>query len=379
MFEAKVVIGANYGDEGKGLMTDYFAARAKAQNRKSIVVLSNGGAQRGHTVIAPTGFRHVFHHFGSGTFQGAASYYPDVYIINPSLWLDEYEELLRVGYRPVAFANRCCQVSTPFDMIINQISEESRGNARHGSCGVGIWETIMRAGKNLTQLKELGREGLKAYLEDIRDNYLPARLKVCGVEKVSDDWARVIANEGIIDAFIDDFFLMLDIMGEPVDDDILLKYETVIFECGQGLLLDRCNRNAGVHTTPSNTGIRNPAAILRCIGKENADIEVCYVSRTYMTRHGAGPFAEECSKEEINKDMVDITNVPNIHQGTIRYGFLDAKAMKRRCREDYDSVHPINGKMTIAMTHLNEYCVKEDLDGIDYVSSIEGEVSKVIG
>ena len=66
------------------------------------------------------------------------------------------------------------------------------------------------------------------------------------------------------------------------------------------------------------------------------DVEVCYVTRTYLTRHGAGPFPEECGKDEINPDMRDLTNVPNPHQGTLRYGRLDEKAFIRRIREDFD-------------------------------------------
>ena len=55
MAEVKVIIGANFGDEGKGLMSDYFAAEAAAQGRRALVVCSNGGAQRGHTVKSPDG------------------------------------------------------------------------------------------------------------------------------------------------------------------------------------------------------------------------------------------------------------------------------------------------------------------------------------
>ena len=69
MPSVKVVIGANFGDEGKGLMTDYFCAEAIKKNESCIVALCNGGAQRGHTVVTPDGTRHVFHHFGSGTID----------------------------------------------------------------------------------------------------------------------------------------------------------------------------------------------------------------------------------------------------------------------------------------------------------------------
>ena len=73
MRDIKIVIGANYGDEGKGLMTDFFAADAAGKGMRSLVICSNGGSQRGHTVITPEGIRHVFHHFGSGSFAGADS------------------------------------------------------------------------------------------------------------------------------------------------------------------------------------------------------------------------------------------------------------------------------------------------------------------
>ena len=66
----KVVVGANFGDEGKGLMTDYFCHRANTRNEDCIVVLHNGGAQRGHTVTIPDRKRHVFHHLVPAHLQG---------------------------------------------------------------------------------------------------------------------------------------------------------------------------------------------------------------------------------------------------------------------------------------------------------------------
>ena len=91
MKKVKVVIGANFGDEGKGLMTDYFASKED----NAIVVLHNGGAQRGHTVITPEGYRHVFRHFGSGAYVGAATYITKEFIVNPILFRQEYEKLAK--------------------------------------------------------------------------------------------------------------------------------------------------------------------------------------------------------------------------------------------------------------------------------------------
>ncbi len=70
MSKVIAVIGAGYGDEGKGLMTDYFSS----QYDDAVVIRSNGGAQAGHTVVTPEGQRHVFSHFGSGTFNGSPTF-----------------------------------------------------------------------------------------------------------------------------------------------------------------------------------------------------------------------------------------------------------------------------------------------------------------
>jgi len=68
MTTVTAVIGANFGDEGKGLMTDVLASRAPS---RTLVVRANGGAQAGHTVVTPEGRRHVFGHVGSGALCGA--------------------------------------------------------------------------------------------------------------------------------------------------------------------------------------------------------------------------------------------------------------------------------------------------------------------
>ena len=66
--KAYAVIGANYGDEGKGLITDYLCRQVE----NPLVIRFNGGAQAGHTVTTPEGIRHIFSHFGSGTLAGAS-------------------------------------------------------------------------------------------------------------------------------------------------------------------------------------------------------------------------------------------------------------------------------------------------------------------
>lgn len=360
MSNVKVVIGANFGDEGKGLMTDYFCAEAIKRNETCIVALCNGGAQRGHTVVTPDGIRHVFHHFGSGTLAGADTYLNEKYILNPMTFRKEYEDLEAMGFSPKVYADINCMWSTPYDMMLNQIIEDSRGDKRHGSCGMGIWETIKRY--NVLPMYSLKRFNNRAthekvmMLKELRDEYFE---KIWGKISLSvwGKWIDILYSHGLILNFIDDIAFMCNHI-TWTDSTILQSYDTIIFENGQGLLLDQNQKEYGDNTTPSNTGIKNPHEIINKV-LSNANVEVCYTTRTYLTRHGAGKFTEECDKSEINANMEDKTNVPNPYQGSIRYGKLDINSLLNRIQNDIDSVKECNYNVSLAITHINEYENKE--------------------
>ena len=137
------------------------------------------------------------------------------------------------------------------------------------------------------------------------------------------------------------------------DENFLNQYDHIIFEAAQGLLLDKNNIEYFPHLTPSNTGIKNPKRIIEKVEwNGEIDIETCYVSRTYLTRHGAGKFTTECLKSDINAYMFDPTNVPNPFQDKLRYGTLNLKELYDRCSKD---VGNFGNKKSIALTHCNEY------------------------
>ena len=361
MKTVKIVIGSGFGDEGKGYMTDYFANEAKEQNKSCLVVCHNGGSQKGHTVISPSGLRHIFHHFGSGNIAGADTYISKDFIVNPIIFNKEYEDLKRKGIVTKTFIHKDCLVTTPFDMMINQIVEEYRNENRHGSCGLGINETIVRnlkMNKRIFELSKLSFIDIASFLDDVAE-YVPIRLHELGVDSISTKWLDILSKRyNIIANYMYDLYEMLK-RGEFVDDSIFDKYEYVIFEGAQGLLLDQNNMEYFPHLTPSNTGITNPVNMIK--DKNVTDIEACYATRTYMTRHGAGRFDTECSKDEINPNMVDLTNVPNEFQGTLRYGKLDLNDLKNRIEKDFDSNrNGLNIKKSLAITHINEYGIDEE-------------------
>lgn len=362
----KVVIGASFGDEGKGLMTDYFCHQAALRGENCIVVCYNGGAQRGHTVDTPKGLRHVFHHFGSGTFADADTYLSKDFVLNPILFRQEWGELKKLGYEPKAYLNPLCRVTTPFDMIINQVLEEKRSNDRHGSCGMGIFETIKRYEENygypawvlLENYDNQNKEAIKA----IKHTYLPKRFNELKIQP-SMEWEEIINSDGLIEQFLEDLEFMANHVTVCSDTNALEKYQNIVFEGGQGLLLDQKNQEYFPHLTPSNTGLKNPAKMILRLFPDSA-VEVCYVTRPYLTRHGAGRIDNECRKEQINPDMEDLTNAPNPYQGIMRYGKMNVCELLNRTQKDFSN--RADWKLSLSITHGNE--VSGMFDSIDCIS-----------
>jgi adenylosuccinate synthase len=322
MKQADVVIGANFGDEGKGLFTDYAAAR---YGRDGLVVRFNGGAQAGHTVTTPEGQRHVFSHFGSGTLAGAATYLSRFFVCNPLLFGKELHRLREQQMAPLVYVDSQCPLTTPYDMMVNQIVEESRGGARHGSCGVGFGETLERTEKSSLRLRvgnAADSDFVARTLRTIRARWLPQRLAALGVATVSEQWQRRLANDEIIDGYL---LALQNFYANTIvcDDGILQKQQAIVFEGAQGLLLDQ-DRGFFPHVTRSHTGVRNVLALAGTTGIDR--LNITYATRSYLTRHGAGPLPAELTSKPYAA-IEDSTNIPNDFQGALRFAYLDADVL----------------------------------------------------
>lgn len=329
---AQAVIGAAYGDEGKGLMVD----RLAAASQNAVVVRSNGGAQAGHTVVSPSGQRHVFHHVGSGTFAGAATHFSRFFVAHPMLLLSELAALENLGYRPRLTSDPEVMVSTPYDVIINQAVEMARGTARHGSCGLGFGETIernLRPEFTLT-MRDLFRPDIRQRLATIRDQWVQQRLETLGITTLPDELAAALADDTTLLRFLEDCDATLDHVS-LWPDRRLAQLGPVIFEGAQGLLLDQ-DFGAFPHVTRSKTGISNMLAIATEAGIDRLD--VTYATRIYTTRHGAGPLKSETPKLE-NIRVVDPTNAPNDWQGTLRLAPLDLGVLRDAIAHDLAVPH----------------------------------------
>ena len=354
MQNVKLIIGANYGDEGKGLATDFFGAQA-ADSFGTINVLTNGGPQRGHTVELADGRRHVFKHFGAASFRGAASYFAEQFIVNPMEFMREYDDLRAVHAAPETYMNPRCRFSTPWDMLTNQLFLEKNG--LHNSCGFGIWETVLRYQKgfgiSFGAFAAMNREDRIAYLRRLRDGYFADRTR--GL-----DTQDFFFRDELLCRFEQDFASML-LLCPLRDAGYLQHYQTVLFENAQGLLLDGNSPEGQEFSTPSTTGSGRVAEAVERIFR-GADVEILYVTRSYLTRHGDGPMESEFTARALKKSLPDLradaTNTENRFQGNLRYGMMDVDLLAERVRKDFSRTSHNAGnryRSSVMVTHLNEY------------------------
>jgi adenylosuccinate synthase len=324
---ADVVIGSAFGDEGKGLITDVLTARHPGD---TLVVRFNGGAQAGHTVVTPDGKRHVFSHFGSGTLSGAATFLSRFFVVNPVLFQAERERLLRLGVSPQVFIDPRAPVTTPFDMFVNTALERHRGSSRHGSCGVGFGETVGRNEDRTFALTvaDLSREGGEQAVRQIRDGWLPQRLASLGLQMTAEERATLL-SEALLRRFMDDVALMLE-SSTLAGQQILRLAGHVVFEGAQGLLLDQ-QMGCFPYVTRSHTGLRNVGALIEGTGITSLDVH--YVLRPYLTRHGAGPLPGELAQPPYPA-IKDNTNVPNPWQGSLRFALQSIDLLRASIARD---------------------------------------------
>lgn len=336
--KVRVIIGANYGDEGKGRVTAEYTKKSKGP---VLNVLTNGGAQRGHTV-RHEGLEITNKHFGSGTIFGADNYFSKYFILCPMQFVLEYGNLfMDLGIsQPVFYRHPDCLWSTPWDMMAGQIQNKGK----FGSCGFGIWETILRYRKlpsyTLTEFHNLPDISKLEYIRKIKDYYTKVRLGSDIPAEYYDAWNSHITSLN----FIDDCRFVCDNSVEVLRPKFE-QYEEVIFENGQGLLLCDSGKDEA-DKTPSNTSSKIARELLQGV---DCDLSLHYITRPYLTRHGFGEL-ELGEENNLTSYLTQDTNIFNEFQGEFRYGKLDINKLKNRILLDSPDVV----KKVIELTHCDE-------------------------
>lgn len=365
---AKVVIlaGLGFGDEGKGSICDYLTRSMGSK----LTVRYSGGAQCGHHVVLPDGRHHCFSQFGSGSFvPGVGTHLSRHMLVNPISMLSEAKHLIQIGLTDIwerMSVDREALVTNPFQVAANRLREMIRdeGTGRHGSCGMGIGETmadalahpddVLRVGdlldRNKTELKLKWSQEMKA--AEFKE--LPDRARFASERELLTDSAlpHDLAN-GLYREWVNKVRLttrdyLTWVTNEP---------GTVIFEGAQGVLLDE-NFGFHPHTTWSTTTFQNAYDLLQDHADEQTRVGVV---RSYMTRHGAGPFVTEIfNPEEIDGEH----NTYGEWQQNFRVGHFDLMLF-------HYAIQILGGVDLLAVTHMDrlgdtwKICrayVEDDLD-----------------
>jgi adenylosuccinate synthase len=335
MQHALLTVDLGFGDAGKGSIVDFLARAHDAHT----VVRYNGGAQAAHRVVTagPNPREHVFAQFGSGTLAGAATHLSRFMLLDPLAMTAEEQHLHSLGvadaFERTTIDERAL-VITPFQRATNRLKELARGDSRHGSCGMGIGETmvdflehgqrVLFAGDlrnpdllraKLQFLREVNLAKIETLLPSLAGSVAAAREQepLCGA-----DWA-----DWLIDAYRE-FAMRARIVPGTFLHGILRRPGAVVFEGAQGVLLDEWQ---GFHpyTTWSTTTLANAERLLDEAGYTGARTRVG-ITRAYATRHGAGPLVSEDA--DLTRALPDPSNHFGAWQRGFRVGWLDLVMLK---------------------------------------------------
>ena len=342
------VIGKNFGDEGKG----YTCSRLASSLKKSLIIKHNGGGQAGHTVEDPEGkWRFIHHQIGAGAEYHVPTLFADSFMSDLFQLGKEVKAFTELfGFQPILYSEKNARITTIDDVLLNMGAELARGKNRHGSCGMGIEECVQRnaAGYGITveELATMSKQDLLDRLKHIRKEYTERRSKILGIQ-ASNPYYEMLNNDTVLENFVEEVKENVKLLTlVDADRKWLEEFQHLIFETGQGLLLDQDYEAYAPHLTSSKTGIHNPAIFLEKRGL-SLD-EAIYVTRPYVTRHGNGPLPCEVDRSELPGVGEDLTNQPNEWQGILRYArHKSLKDFFEPVLRDRDSLNDLDRKEQI--------------------------------
>jgi len=345
-----VVVGAQWGDEGKGKIVDVLAERA------DLVVRYQGGANAGHTVDTGAG-EFVLHQIPSGIIQGAVCIVGNGVVLDPETFFTELDALGSRGVRTEQrlYVSDRAHLTLPYHKLLDRARER---RDQIGTTGRGIGPTYE---------DKYGRRGLR--VGDLR-NLARARGIVCQRVEAANQMLELLGSPERADAA--EHVALLERLGPPllpitVDAgravyEALQRGECVLLEGAQGALLD-VDHGTYPYVTSSNT-TAGGAAVGAGIGPTAIDA-VLGVVKAYTTRVGNGPLPTEAEPalaervRELGGEFGATTGRPR------RCGWFDAVVVRYAVR--------VNGLTGLAVTKLDVLdSFREIPVGVGY--RLDGEV-----
>lgn len=347
---AIVVVGAQWGDEGKGKVVDLFAERAE------VVVRYAGGANAGHTLVID-GEKLVTHLVPSGVLHaGTLCVLGDGMVIDPQTLIDEIELLQqrdRLADDADLVVSERAHVILPYHKALEALREKRKGALGTTLRGIGpAYES--KAARRGVRMGDLVRpERLRALIEQNLEE-LGAIIAALGGEPptVEDSLERALRAGERLSRYLGSTAVIVD--------GALRAGRNVLFEGAQGALLD-VDHGTYPFVTSSST-VAAGACLGAGIGPTRID-GVVGISKAYATRVGAGPFPTEMhgadgeALREAGGEFGATTGRPR------RCGWLDMPALRHAAR--------VNGMTQLAITKLDvlsgletvKMCTSYELDG----------------
>jgi adenylosuccinate synthase len=287
-----IVLGAQWGDEGKGKIVDYLSAGA------DVVARYQGGANAGHTVVHD-GRKFVLHLLPAGILWPQTTCLIGAgVVVDPVALLTEVAQVEAAGISVTGrlFVSHQAHLIMPYHKLLDQVYESQSGRTKIGTTGRGIGpayvDKVARVGIRIVDLldRDVLREKIRANVED--KNRILARIfgaQELDVEAIVEEY---ISFDQRIDPYVKDVSVVLD---EAVRAD-----KRIILEGAQGTLLD-----VDMGTYPFVTS-SNPTAGGACtglgIGPRQIN-QVIGIIKAYTTRVGEGPFPTELEADEVGINL----------------------------------------------------------------------------
>lgn len=327
-----VLVGAQWGDEGKGKITDYLAETADA------VVRYQGGANAGHTVVVD-GKEYKLHLIPSGILTGKTCIIGNGVVLDPAKFLEEIKYLKDLGVQTdKLYLSETAHVIMPYHQKLDELEEDKRGEFKIGTTKRGIGPAYIdkaaRTGIRVIDLlnPEVFRSKLTRNLEQV--NFLLEKIyEVEGFnfEEIYQEYSGYVTK---LKPFIRNTPVLIN---ESLDEN-----QKVLFEGAQGTLLD-VDHGTYPYVTSSH-----PTAGGACIGSGVGPTRidgVIGVAKAYTSRVGDGPFPTELLDEtgdwirEKGHEYGTTTGRPR------RCGWLDGVVLRHSAR--------VSGLTGLAITRLD--------------------------
>ncbi|MGY5880287.1 MAG: adenylosuccinate synthase [Candidatus Thorarchaeota archaeon] len=344
-----VVVGLQWGDEGKGKIVDVLSENF------DVVTRFQGGSNAGHTVIIGSDV-FKFRLMPTGAVRGKKVVIGNGVVVDPFILIQELEQLRSVGLNIDLLVSDRSHFITPYHLQIDQLQEKAKGDQKIGTTKRGIGPTyadkISRVGVRACDLLDAANspqwkilsETSTARIQDLHDADIDDE-----TQKSLDDYVDVLKQ---IESLVGD---ASDFLNSAIDNG-----QRILFEGAQGTLLD-IDHGTYPFVTSSNC-VSAAAATGTGIAPTKLG-SVLGITKAYMTRVGAGPFPTE-----LDDTTGETLRTRGGEFGTVtgrprRCGWLDLVALKYAVR--------VNGAEYLAVTKIDvltgldtvKVCVGYDIDG----------------